>query len=109
MTTYKLVPLDTHGKEINPIIDRYNWIAFDQEHIGKLIEAIPAIKLFAENAKLENKLSLLTGEYVGKEHIVYDREKSIDWFIAYLEQFPNALQQALSKKIVDEEKKKIGQ
>lgn len=96
-------------KEKNGIIAHMNDIAIDREDFASLRRAIPAIKIFAENAKFQSKMALLTGEYVWKEHIIYEREKSIDWFIEYLESLPKEFDKKVAEMIIDEEKKKIGQ
>jgi hypothetical protein len=57
------------------------------------------------NAKLENKLSLLTGEFVGKENEVYLREKTLDWFMNYLELLPKKISEARQAQILQEAEK----
>jgi len=49
------------GDEVHPILKMYNDSALDEEEIGLIANAqIPMLKLI-EAAKLEAKLSLLTG------------------------------------------------
>jgi len=101
---YRLEPL---RQSLNPIIESFNEYGIDANDIELIVPAIPAIIKMLQNAKLDNKLGLLTGEFRGKENDVYIREECLIDLQEYFKTLPEKLEQARAKKIIKEAQNEI--
>jgi len=54
---YRLEPT---SKSLNPILKQFDSIGLDSEDIENIVPAIPSFLKLIENARLDNKLGLLT-------------------------------------------------
>lgn len=99
-----LIPVNEKGED-SPLLKEFYEAALDREAIEKVVWVIPEIIQFVKNAKLETKLSLLSGKFVGKENEVYLREQSLDWFAEYLQALPIKIAEARQKQLLEEAKK----
>ena len=100
---YRLEPT---SKSLNPILKQFDSIWLDSEDIENIVPAIPSFLKLIENARLDNKLGLLTWEYKWREEIVYNYEECLNWFEKYVAELPLKINEMKKKRIIEEATKK---
>jgi len=104
---HNLYRLEPCSPSLNPILQSFDDVSLSKEDIEKIVPNISSFVKLIKNAKIENKLWLLTGEYIGREIEVYASDTMLDKLIVFVEQLPKRIDDEKKKQILRQEMQKV--
>lgn len=106
---HNLYRLEPCSPTYNKIVQAFDESALSVEDMEKIVPNISAFVKLIKSAKMENKLGLMTGEYIGREIEVYASDTMLDKLITFVEQLPKRINEEKKKQILKEAREKTQQ